>query len=751
MKSKPINKIQLFISIIIILTVLLACGGEEIKFDEPVTNDQIQVIATETPRPLEVVQAQQGAAGTWTIMLYQDADDEILEKDIFIDLNEAEVVGSTDQVTIVTQIDRYAGSYAGDGDWSSTKRFLVGQDGRLEVIESQELADLGEVDMSDKNSLVEFASWAIQNYPAEKYALILSDHGMGWLGGWSDDDPVPHGEMAMFRIDQALAEIVIRNGIGQLEFVGFDACLMAQIETMSAIAPHARYAVASEEVEPALGWAYAGFLKTLTDNPAGLTGADFATAVVDSYITRDFRIVDDAARQTFVKEVFGFEGQTTAQEVIDGLGSDITLSAFDLSKMADLNAAFNNFILAAANTNQAAVSAARSYAQPYTSVFGNEVPASFIDLGHFVALVAAQSGDPAVESAALAVQEALNAAVIAEKHGPNRPGSSGLSIYFPVSNLYKVTATREDLLYTFFISRFAAASLWDDFLAYHYTGAPIDPASADLAVLAPAAVEMAEEAAEPDIAADTVVVSPGAGGITIDPVTASTDTIDLEGSVTLNTTVRGDNISYIYYYVSYYWEDDSSFLTADMGFIDSDATLKVNGVHYPDWATDGFVEIEFDWDPTMFFISDGIEENDQFAFFEPTSFGETWEQDVYTVYGQYTFAGTNDTREAAINFWGSGEMKDIYAFEDSDGAGAPRQVSPSVGDTFTIWEEWLEYDEQEGGYIFVNYEGGVMTYNGTPFTMVPYYGFSGIYDIGVIAEDFDGNYQESFIEIVVTE
>ena len=31
-------------------------------------------------------------------MLYQDADDKILEKDIFLDLNEAERVGSTDQV-----------------------------------------------------------------------------------------------------------------------------------------------------------------------------------------------------------------------------------------------------------------------------------------------------------------------------------------------------------------------------------------------------------------------------------------------------------------------------------------------------------------------------------------------------------------------------------------------------------------------------------------------------------------------------
>ena len=52
-----------------------------------------------------------------------------------------------------------------------------------------------------------------------------------------------------------------------------DACLMGQLEVFSALAPHARYAVASQETEPALGWAYTSFLDTLTQNP-DVTGAD---------------------------------------------------------------------------------------------------------------------------------------------------------------------------------------------------------------------------------------------------------------------------------------------------------------------------------------------------------------------------------------------------------------------------------------------------------------------------------------------
>ena len=35
-----------------------------------------------------------------------------------------------------------------------------------------------------RESLVDFVTWAMDAYPADKYALISPDHGMGWPGGW---------------------------------------------------------------------------------------------------------------------------------------------------------------------------------------------------------------------------------------------------------------------------------------------------------------------------------------------------------------------------------------------------------------------------------------------------------------------------------------------------------------------------------------------------------------------------------------
>ncbi len=133
--------------------------------------------------PVQAAPQLAGEKRDWLVMLYQNADDEVLEGDIFTDLNEAERAGSTSAVTIVAQIDRYETGFDGDGDWTTAKRFLVAQDDDLAELDSKELEDLGEVDSSAAETLIDFAVWAMTTYPAKKYALILSDHGAGWVGG----------------------------------------------------------------------------------------------------------------------------------------------------------------------------------------------------------------------------------------------------------------------------------------------------------------------------------------------------------------------------------------------------------------------------------------------------------------------------------------------------------------------------------------------------------------------------------------
>jgi hypothetical protein len=263
------------------------------------------------PRPTRTPAPAGAASGDkWLVMLYQDADDEILEKDIYLDLNEAEQAGSSANVQIVAQVDRYQGAYTGDGDWVSARRYFVTQDDDLQRVNSELVADLGEANMADGNTLVDFATWAIQNYPADKYALILSDHGMGWPGGWTDptsraggDESMPLGSrlgdaIYLHELDKALGDIRSQTGLEKFDLIGMDACLMGHLEVLSGMADHARYAVTSQETEPALGWAYAAFLDALNANP-GMDGAELGKAIVETYISDDQRIVNDQARADF--------------------------------------------------------------------------------------------------------------------------------------------------------------------------------------------------------------------------------------------------------------------------------------------------------------------------------------------------------------------------------------------------------------------------------------------------------------------
>jgi hypothetical protein len=149
-------------------------------------------------------------------------------------------------------------------------------------------------------------------------------------------------------------------------------------------------------------------------------------------------------------------------------------------------------------------------------------------------------------------------------------------------------------------------------------------------------------------------------------------------------------------------------------------------------------------------MSNGNEAEDQFAFFEPTVYGVSNTDDVYSVRGIFQYEGSSSEIDAVMNFGGDGKMLNIYGFNGEDGKGAPREITPSPGDTFTIIEEWLDFDQNPDGE-FVDYVGGTMTFSDQPFQMVPYYAYSGSYTLGVIVTDLNGNSVEEFIEVTVTE
>ncbi len=701
--------------------------------------------------PAAAAPVTQAEEAEWLVMLYQNADDEVLEQDIFTDLNEAELIGSSDDVIIVAQMDRYEGGFDGDGDWTTVKRFLVTQDDDLTALGSEELDDLGELDSGDPQTLIDFAVWAMTTYPAKKYALILSDHGAGWLGGWNDDAPNEGSSMTVNQIDQALATILAETGVEKFEFVGFDACLMSQVEAIAGIAPFARYAVASQETEPAIGWAYAAFLDSLVAKPKQ-TGRDLARTIVKTYIVDDARIQDDDARRAYVLENYGIDEEVDPDELAEMERESVTLTAIDLAKFPALIDALNAFAVALTEVDPAAIARARTYAQSFETVFGSSEPSPYLDLGNFANLVAEFAGSKELSRAVRNLIRAYNAAILAETHGPGRPGATGFSIFFPTPNLLlEVGTAQSEQSYTGYASRFAGASLWDEFLVFHYTNQDFDPEAVDPSLLDPAIAAEADldQYAAPLLAEDAELTAPGVSGeLSMTPLEVSSDTISADETVLLATQISGDNIGYIYIEVSRYDEEADAYIIEDMDFIAAEETLEYDGVYYPAWSEADLDDFVYEWEPTIYALSDG--ETEAFALFEPAVYGVGNTDTEYDVRGIYTFADSGQERYAVMKFNGNLEYRRLLTFTGSGGAGAPRAIAPRPGDTFTILQQWYELDE-EGEWTVNEYPGETLTFGGKPFTVTAYESYPGEYSLGIIVTDLLNNSVAEYATVYVTE
>jgi hypothetical protein len=216
----------------------------------------------------------------WTVMVYIDADDDNLEEAAVANFIQMAGIGSNDNVNIVVQLDRIPGYDSSYGDWTDCRRFLITK-GETPA-DGNEVMDIGEVNMGDANTLANFTEWAATNYPAQRYALILSGHGKGWEGlCW--DKTSGNDYLNMNELKTALAETAAFDG-KPLALIGFDSCLMDMTEVAYEIHDSASVMVASEHAEPSAGWPYDKILAGLIANP-DMNAAQLGSTMVDSYYT----------------------------------------------------------------------------------------------------------------------------------------------------------------------------------------------------------------------------------------------------------------------------------------------------------------------------------------------------------------------------------------------------------------------------------------------------------------------------------
>ncbi|MDT8273621.1 MAG: clostripain-related cysteine peptidase, partial [Desulfomonilia bacterium] len=190
----------------------------------------------------------------------------------FADFNEMEQVGSSPEVRIVAQVefDPQREPYPP----GSTLRGLITPDDDPDAIGS-DLADIGNRDMTNPQTLREFITWAASRYPARNYLLLLWGHGTGWKplsfsvlqpkGMFTDQSSDQTSTGTLMAIGD-LAGAILDSGI-VFDVINLDACLMGMYEVAFELQDCAHYLSFSQGLYPIHGDPYTEILRSLGKNP----------------------------------------------------------------------------------------------------------------------------------------------------------------------------------------------------------------------------------------------------------------------------------------------------------------------------------------------------------------------------------------------------------------------------------------------------------------------------------------------------
>ena len=378
----------------------------------------------------------------WTILVYSAADNN-LEPYLMADNDDMETVGSDKYVDVVVQVDR--GKVAegqvdsGERAWTGARRYHLQKDAEKGKINSPMLGELGQVNMADPDVLADFLEWGVNNYPADNYMLIISDHGAGWTGAIGDDSSGDH-EMTWVEVQEALGKVQQRTG-AKIDVLGYDACLMASAEGAYQVRSVTDFLVASQELEGAEGWPYEGIM----GNRALVVMEKFSTAF------------KDGKRPELTPKLMSF---LIVKEAENDQRNLRTLSAVEVEKMPKVAEAMDGFA-EALRESKVPISEFNKIADE-SFHYGRqwwfvEPLVDAVELAEKVSANEAYGAD--VRVAAAKVIEAIDQVVVAEQHNEtSHPNAHGLHIYVPFEGRTSFDGEKYGEL------DFAEDTQWDEFL-----------------------------------------------------------------------------------------------------------------------------------------------------------------------------------------------------------------------------------------------------------------------------------------------
>jgi hypothetical protein len=369
----------------------------------------------------------------WTLFVYVTASD--LQQFAFEDINEMEKAASQlgTAVNIVVfwdqsnSLTKYATGNGSQAAWGTAGQAVIQADTNMNSVATT-FQIVGEKNTGNPTTLTDFLRWGQGQAPAQRYALMLWNHGAGIYGSnYDDSDGTSMDFLSITEVNSA----VTASGV-PLSLIGYDACLMGMAEighTLQGLAP---VFVASEELEDGTGHDYTTLLNVLQVNPASVTPEQLGSGMVTSFGN---------------------------QYVGTGTTSD-TYSATRTSNYASLASALKTFTSSTSTATSSVRTRLRTAASGSVQYDGQSYK-DFRDLGSFMRRVAADTGlSTTIRNAANGVLTALNGLVISKTN--DQRASSGVAIYLPLSSYDSTYATN--------FSAFNTAAGWGSFAKWLATG-----------------------------------------------------------------------------------------------------------------------------------------------------------------------------------------------------------------------------------------------------------------------------------------
>ena len=226
------------------------------------------------------------AQRAWTFLIYGAADNNLRDY-ISRNIKQASIIGSNQYVNILFHVDTRP-----MGNKKVTRRYLIEKNNPVQINIPNEKTPM---DSGDAQTLISACRWAIQDYPADNYALIFWDHGTGIIdpygkrhfntnalfhfnavqNAWELDrsidfidliealadkgicfDDSTGNYLTNQKLEAALQEVTTRYlGGKKFAIIAFDACLMSMLEIAEITKRYADIQISSQEVEPELAGA----------------------------------------------------------------------------------------------------------------------------------------------------------------------------------------------------------------------------------------------------------------------------------------------------------------------------------------------------------------------------------------------------------------------------------------------------------------------------------------------------------------